>query len=104
MKQYTAQLAESLVTGDSNGSPAAGGTESPGVRALAKHLRALGQALERFKFSAFDIELQSGIYVVTGRAVTAERIRFSFTRFLRELFHGVMPRTTLTYTQGQTHL
>ena len=103
MKQNNTQLAESSVALD-DGSAVPIGTKSANVRELAKQLRALGQALERFKFSAFDIELQSGIYAVTGRAVTAERIKFSFSRFLRELFHGVMPQTTLTYGQGQTHL
>jgi hypothetical protein len=104
MKQYTAQLAETLVAVDGNRSPKPDQANIAEVRGLAKQLRALGQALERFKFSAFDLELKRGIYMVTGRAMTAERIRFSFSRFLSELFHGVMPHTTLTYTQDQTHL
>lgn len=74
------------------------------VQDFAKELRALGQALEKFQFSAFDLELKSGLYVVTGRAVTTERIKFSFSRFLRELLHGTMPRTTITYSQDQTDL
>jgi hypothetical protein len=104
MKQYTTQLAETLVPLDGKGSPKPEPAKAASVREFAQQLRALGQALERFKFSAFDLELTNGIYVVTGRAVTAERMRFSFSRFLRELFHGVMPRTTLTYTQDQMHL
>lgn len=44
------------------------------------------------------------MYVVTGRAVTAERIKFSFSRFLRELLQGAMLRTTLTYAQNQIDL
>jgi len=74
------------------------------MRDFAKDLRALGQALEKFQFSAFDLELKSGLYVVTGRAVTTERIKFTFSRFLRDLFHGTMPRTTLTYSQNQMDL
>lgn len=74
------------------------------VRDFAKDLRALGQALEKFQFSAFDLELKSGLYVVTGRAVTTEPIKFSFSQFLRELFRGALPRTTLTYSQDQMDL
>ncbi len=104
MKQNTAQLAESVVTADLDKLGKSNGVVGADVRGFAKELRALGQALEKFKFSAFDLELQNGIYVVTGRAVTADRITFSFSRFMRELFRGVMPRTTLTYTQDQMHL
>lgn len=71
---------------------------------FAKELRALGQALEKFQFSAFDLELKSGTYLVTGRAITAEPIKFSFSRLLRDLFQGTMPRTTLTYSQNQMDL
>ena len=104
MKQNTAQIAQNYsieereMFGNSVESAAAD------VRGFAKQLRALGQALEKFKFSAFDLELKSGIYVVTGRAVTADEIKFSFSRFLRELFQGTMPRTTLTYAQNQMDL
>jgi len=73
-------------------------------RDFAKDLRALGQALEKFQFSDFDLELKSGLYVVTGRAVTTERIKVSFSRFLRELFRGTMPRTTITYAQDRMDL
>jgi len=74
------------------------------VRRFARELRALGQALEKFEFSAFDLELKSGRYVVTGRVATAERIKFSFARFLREIFQGAVPRPTLTYSQDQMDL
>lgn len=82
----------------------AGAPASADVRHFARELRALGQALEKFQFSAFDLELKSGVYVVTGRAVTVERIKFSFSRFLRDLFQGTMPRTTLTYSQNHMDL
>ncbi len=74
------------------------------VRRFARDLRALGQALEKFQFSAFDLELKSGRYIVTGRVATAERIKFSFARFLREIFQGAVPRTTLTYSHNQMDL
>jgi len=74
------------------------------VRRFARELRALGQALEKFEFSAFDLELKSGRYVVTGRVATAERIKFSFARFLREIFQGAVPRPMLTYAQNQMDL
>ncbi len=104
MKQNTAQVAESMVTVDRDQLDKVNGSAAADVRGFAKQLRALGQALEKFKFSAFDLQLQSGIYVVTGRAATAEQIKFSFSRFMRELFEGVMPRTTHTYTQDQMDL
>ena len=46
-----------------------------GQREFAKELRALGQAIEKFKFSTFDLQLESGIYVVTGRAVSVENVK-----------------------------
>lgn len=104
MKQNTAQVAEINSVEERDTAVEANGTSGADVRRFAKQLRALGQALEKFKFSAFDLELKSGIYVVTGRAVTADRIKFSFARFLRELFQGATPRTTLTYAQNQMGL
>lgn len=104
MKQNTAQVAEINFVEERDTLVEANGTAGADVRRFAKQLRALGQALEKFKFSAFDLELKSGIYVVTGRAVTADRIKFSFARFLRELFQGATPRTTLTYAQNQMGL
>jgi len=104
MKQNTATVAEIKSVEERDTSVEANGTAGADVRRFAKQLRALGQALEKFKFSAFDLELKSGIYVVTGRAVTADRIKFSFSRFLRELFQGAMPRTTLTYAKKEMNL
>lgn len=71
---------------------------------FAKELRALGQALEKFQFSAFDLELKNGLYLVIGRTGTTDRIKFSFSRLLRELLHNIMPRTTFTYSQDQMDL
>jgi hypothetical protein len=104
MKQNTAQIAPKYSVEEREIFGASARRAAADVHGFAKQLRALGQALEKFKFSAFDIELKSGIYVVTGRAVTADRIKFSFARFLRELFQGAMPRTMLTYAQNQMGL
>jgi len=73
-------------------------------RGFAKQLRALGQALEKFSFSTFDLELKSGIYVITGRATATEQVKFSFSRFVRELFRGALPQPTVTYAQNQIDL
>ena len=50
--------------------------EARGIDAqpIAHQLRALGQALEKFSFSAFDLELRSGTYLVTGHAMSTEEV------------------------------
>jgi hypothetical protein len=74
-------------------------------REFAKELRALGQAIEKFSFSAFDLQIDSGIYVVTGRAIMPEEsVRFSFSRFVRELLRGSDPTATVTTKAGQIDL
>ncbi|HEY2922638.1 MAG TPA: hypothetical protein VGK77_26970 [Candidatus Binatia bacterium] len=74
-------------------------------REFAKELRALGQAIEKFSFSAFDLQIDSGIYVVTGRAsIPLEKVRFSFSRFVRELLQGSNPTPTVTTAAGQIDL
>jgi hypothetical protein len=102
-KQNTAKI-EKVLGEDRSELERAKAPATGDFQGFAKQLRALGQALEKFKFSAFDLELKSGIYVITGRAVTAEPIKFSFARFLCELFQGAVPRTTLTYAQSQMDL
>ena len=74
------------------------------ARPFAHQLRALGQALEKFSFSAFDLELRSGTYLVTGYAVSAEEVKFSFTRFLRELVRGAPVRTTVSGSSNPVEL
>jgi hypothetical protein len=75
-----------------------------GQREFAKELRALGQAIEKFSFSAFDLQIDSGIYVVTGRAVIPEEnVKFSFSRFVRELL-GSDRAATVTTKAGQIDL
>ena len=74
-------------------------------REFAKELRALGQAIEKFSFSTFNLQIDSGIYVVTGRATSPlEDVKFSFSRFVRELLRGADPTPTLTTTVGQINL
>ncbi|HEX5606611.1 MAG TPA: hypothetical protein VFY96_08860 [Candidatus Binatia bacterium] len=52
-------------------------THVPNANAInfARQLRALGQALERFSFSAFEIEVENGIYSVVAKASATERKR-----------------------------
>jgi hypothetical protein len=71
---------------------------------FAHQLRALGQALEKFSFSAFDLELRSGTYLVTGRAISTENIKFSFSRFVRELVRGSAAQPTMTCSDSQIDL
>jgi hypothetical protein len=73
-------------------------------REFARELRALGQAIEKFRFSAFDLQLESGIYVVTGRAVSVDNVKFSFSQFVTELLRGARPARTVTTTVGETEL
>jgi len=74
------------------------------IPGFARQLRALGQALEKFSFSAFDLELNSGIYLVRGRAISTENVNFSFVHFVRELLRGTSSRPTLSCSDGQVDL
>jgi len=59
---------------------------------FARQLRALGQALEKFSFSMFDIEIENGIYVVVAKTDATERkAKFSFLRSVGELFRPSDP-------------
>ena len=71
---------------------------------FARQLRALGQALEKFSFSAFDLELRSGTYLVTGQAVSVQNVKFSFARFVRGLLGGSPVRTTVSCSGNQVDL
>ncbi|HEX2929153.1 MAG TPA: hypothetical protein VHV54_05535 [Candidatus Binatia bacterium] len=73
-------------------------------REFAKDLRALGQAIEKFQFSAFDLQLESGIYIVTGKAISVENVKFSFAQFVFELLRGSNSTRTVTTTVGETEL
>ena len=71
---------------------------------FAPHLRALGQALEKFSFSAFDLELRSGTYLVKGTAISTDNLRFSFSRFVRELLRGSAGQASLSCIDSQVEL
>lgn len=71
---------------------------------FARQLRALGQALEKFSFAAFDLELRSGTYLVTGQAVPMQDVKISFARFVRELLRGSPVRTTANSSDTQVDL
>lgn len=78
----------SLSTKNHDGAANLPGPVNPNYADFARRLRALGQALEKFGFSAFDIELGSGNYLVTGRATAAESVKFSVLRRIREWLCG----------------
>ena len=71
---------------------------------FARQLRALGQALEKFSFSAFDLELTSGSYLVRGTATSSDHVKFSFSRFVRELLGGSPTQKTVTCAGSQIDL
>jgi hypothetical protein len=104
MKQNTAENSTVLVAEPDTATRAVA-APMRAQREFAKELRALGQAIEKFSFSAFDLQIESGIYVVTGRAIVPpESVRFSFSRFVRELLRGSDPTATLTTKAGQIDL
>lgn len=71
---------------------------------FARRLRALGQALEKFSFSAFDLELRSDSYLVKGTAICSENLKFSFSRFIRELLHGSAAQPALSCIDSRVDL
>ncbi len=73
-------------------------------REFARELRALGQEIEKFRFSSFDLKLQNGIYVVTGKAIPANNVNFSFCRFVLELLRRSRPAGAVTATVGESEL
>jgi hypothetical protein len=103
MKQNTAEN-KSEIHDQHNTARKSAEDAARGQREFAKELRALGQAIEKFKFSTFDLQLESGIYVVTGRAISVENVKFSFSQFVVELLRGSSPTRTVTTTVGETDL
>ncbi len=56
---------------------------------FARQLRALGQALEKFSFSLFDIEIDNGVYFVVAKSsATEQRRRLSPLSAIRAFFTG----------------
>jgi hypothetical protein len=71
---------------------------------LAWQLRALGQALEKFNFSAFDLEMRNGEYLVTARATPPERTDVSFSRFVSECLKRLSLWPTVIGTDRHANL
>ena len=104
MKQNTAEN-KIVLSADPDTATQAVVVRARDQREFAKELRALGQAIEKFRFSAFDLHIDSGIYVVTGRAIIQEEnARFSFSRFVRELLLRSDATATMTTKAGQIDL
>ena len=54
---------------------------------FARQLRALGQALEKFSFSMFDIEIENGLYFVVAKGkATEQKGRLSVLRAIGQFF------------------
>ena len=79
-------------------------TRAASLRSFARQLRALGQALEKFRFSAFDIALKGENYLVRGRAISSENLKFSLLRFVRELLCGTTAEPMCLCADGQVDL
>lgn len=54
----------------------------------AKELRVVGQALEKFKFTAFKLERREGIYTIRGAASADLAATFSIIQFVRDIVRG----------------
>ena len=101
MKQ---NIAQSEIVAADNGSSVKPNEMFADSQNFARQLRALGQALEKFSFSAFDLELRSGTYFVTGTATSMENVKFSFSRFVRELLRGSSAKAMVTCNDSQVDL
>ena len=102
MKQ-TIDNSEIVIAADSGSSAKANGAQADSQN-FARQLRALGQALEKFSFSAFDLELRSGTFLVAGTAVSTENVKFSFSRFVRELLRGSSAKAMVMCNDSQVDL
>ena len=58
---------------------------------FARQLRALGQALERFSFSAFEIDVENGIYSVVAKSSATEQKSLSVLRAIGGFFRRSDP-------------
>ena len=55
----------------------------------ARHLRAMGQALEDRHVFSLDLELKGGLYVVRGKVTAADYAQSSFSGFIQDFVSGV---------------
>src|SRR4029450_3545649 len=72
--------------------------------ALRVQLRALGQALEKFGLSAFDLEIRRGTYLVIAKETPAGHVNLSFSRFVSEFLRRSSRRGSLTSTDRHIDL
>ena len=55
-----------------------------GENSLAVELRAVGQALEKFKFNGFKLARRNGVYTITGNGSADLAATFSLIQFIRD--------------------
>jgi hypothetical protein len=75
----------------------------------AKELRTLGQALEARQISAVELEIDSGVYFVQGKATNLKPGQTSLARMVRDFLFGTDPNSgaqngedvTLRYTTNE---
>ena len=75
----------------------------------AKELRTLGQALEAHQISTVDLEIESGVYFVHGKATALKPGQASLARLIRDFLFGADPDSaikdgedvTLRYTTNE---
>jgi hypothetical protein len=102
MKQNIVKGDMAIIAG--NGASANANEAQVDSQNFSRQLRALGQALERFSFSAFDLELRSGIYLVAGSVIATESVKFSFSGFVRALLRGSSAQAVVMCSDGQVDL
>jgi hypothetical protein len=81
-------------------------SDAPGgdANSFACQLRALGQALEKFGLSAFDLEIRSGNYLIIAKEALPGHVNFSFLRFVSEFLRRSSRRGHLKSTDRQVDL
>ena len=87
MKQSAAEeqvLLKKIAGSFRDGEPGPGGD----TWCYAKELRALGQALEARQISSVDLEVESGVYFVRGKATIAKAAQPSFSKLIRHFVLG----------------
>jgi hypothetical protein len=75
----------------------------------AKELRTLGQALEAHQISSVELEIDSGVYFVHGKATASKPDQSSLARLVRDFLFGADPNSivkegndvTLRYTTNE---
>lgn len=83
-----AEIRHEGILAQENGRGSASTAQEParGRWSYGRQLRALGQAVEKFRLSAFELEHNCGSYKVMGNAAPIPNSRFSVSRLLWKLF------------------